>query len=501
MSEAMRREQLARQTMHNDGSREGSEGGEATAAMKNAVKNPDILIRGARLAADLHERGIELSAAPAVDLRISRGIITERALAGSLAPLPGEHVIDAEGLIACTGFVDLHTHLREPGFEQSETVLTGTQAAAAGGFTTVFAMANTMPVQDTAGVVEQVQALGDAAGYASVRPIGAVTEDLAGERLSEIGAMAQSRAAVRVFSDDGKCVHDPLLMRRALEYVKTFDGVVAQHAQDPRLTEGAQMNEGALSSELGLKGWPAVAEESIIARDVLLAEHTGARLHICHLSTAGSVEVVRWAKARGVQVTAEVCPHHLILTEELARSYDPRYKVNPPLRRDEDVRALRAAIADGVIDIIATDHAPHPPESKECEWDAAAFGMVGLESAFSIAVATLVRQGHISWAELEQLLSGRPAKIGRLQIGAGGNHPAALEAGQPADLVLVDPSGESTFTLERLHGRSHNSPYLGMELPGRVHTTIRHGYLTLDNGSVVAADTVAAAARVAEEYI
>ena len=458
------------------------------------MSNPDILIRGARLAADLTERGGDLLAAEPVDLRISGGRISERATQGGLAPRDGERIIDADGLVALTGFVDLHTHLREPGFEQSETVLTGTRAAAAGGFTSVFAMANTMPVQDTAGVVEQVQSLGDAAGYATVRPIGAVTEDLAGERLSEIGAMAQSRAAVRVFSDDGKCVHDPLLMRRALEYVKTFDGVIAQHAQDPRLTEGAQMNEGALSSELGLKGWPAVAEESIIARDVLLAEHIGARLHICHLSTAGSVEVVRWAKARGVQVTAEVCPHHLILTEELVRSYDPRYKVNPPLRREEDVRALRAAVAEGVIDIIATDHAPHPIEAKECEWDVAAFGMVGLESALPIALLTLVNEGHASWAEIETLLSRKPAEIGRLE-----GHPAALAEGENADLVLVDPSGASEFELSSLQGLSVNSPYLGMELPGRVAYTVRRGYLTLDDGELVDAPSVAAAADQARE--
>ncbi|MGD9607298.1 MAG: dihydroorotase [Leucobacter sp.] len=465
------------------------------------MSDDGILIRGARIAADLTERGGTIDGAGEVDLRIAGGRIAERGPAGSLEPRVttdggAERVIEARGLIAMTGLVDLHTHLREPGFEQSETVLTGTRAAAAGGFTTVFAMANTMPVQDTAGVVEQVQSLGDAAGYATVRPIGAVTEDLAGERLSEIGAMAQSRAAVRVFSDDGKCVHDPLLMRRALEYVKTFDGVVAQHAQDPRLTEGAQMNEGALSSELGLKGWPAVAEESIIARDVLLAEHIGARLHICHLSTAGSVEVVRWAKERGVQVTAEVTPHHLILTEELVRSYDPRYKVNPPLRRDEDVRALRVAVAEGVIDIIATDHAPHPTESKECEWDAAAFGMVGLESALPIALLALVNEGHVSWAELERLLSQKPAEIGRLR--ETGEHPTSLEPGQPADLVLVDPSGSSVFDLVHLHGRSTNSPYLGMELPGRVHSTIRRGYLTLDDGELVDAESVAGAARASE---
>ncbi|MBK0418151.1 dihydroorotase [Leucobacter sp. CSA1] len=455
---------------------------------------PGILILGARLAADLTERGGDVASAPQVDLRIADGTIVERAARaeGGLEPREGERIVEADGLIALTGLVDLHTHLREPGFEQSETVLTGTRAAAAGGFTTVFPMANTMPVSDTAGVVEQVQALGDAAGYATVRPIGAVTEDLGGERLSEIGAMAQSRARVRVFSDDGKCVHDPLLMRRALEYVKTFDGVVAQHAQDPRLTEGAQMNEGALSSELGLKGWPAVAEESIIARDVLLAEHIGARLHICHLSTEGSVEVVRWAKARGVQVTAEVTPHHLILTEELARSYDARYKVNPPLRRDSDVRALRRAVAEGVIDIIATDHAPHPVEAKECEWDAAAFGMVGLESALPIAQLTLIDEGHASWAELERLLSRKPAEIGRLE-----GHPTALEAGQPADVVLVDPSGSSVFDVARLHGKSVNSPFLGMELPGRVHTTIRRGYHTLDDGALVDPETVAGNASAA----
>lgn len=451
----------------------------------------EILIRGARLAADLGERGTDAAAfvgAPAVDLRIVDGTIVERGTA--LAPGAGARVIEADGLIAMTGLVDLHTHLREPGFEQSETVLTGTRAAAAGGFTTVFAMANTMPVADTAGVVEQVQALGDAAGYATVRPIGAVTEDLAGERLSEIGAMAESRAGVRVFSDDGKCVHDPLLMRRALEYVKTFDGVIAQHAQDPRLTEGAQMNEGTLSSELGLKGWPAVAEESIIARDVLLAEHVGARLHICHLSTAGSVEVLRWAKSRGIPVTAEVTPHHLILTEELARSYDARYKVNPPLRRESDVLALRAAVADGTIDIIATDHAPHPVEAKDCEWDAAAFGMVGLESALPVAQATLVANGHASWAELERLLSAKPAEIGRLS-----GHPTALDAGQPADLVLVDPSGVSAFGPEKLRGLSANSPFLGMELPGRVHTTIRRGVITLDDGELADSAAVAAAAQ------
>jgi dihydroorotase len=265
--------------------------------------------------------------------------------------------------------------------------------------------------------------------------------------------------------------------------------VVAQHAQDPRLTEHAQMNEGALSSELGLRGWPAVAEESIIARDVLLAEHIGARLHICHLSTAGSVEVLRWAKARGIKVTAEVTPHHLLLTEDLVRGYDARFKVNPPLRRDEDVQALRNAVAEGIIDIIATDHAPHPPEAKECEWDAAAFGMVGLESALSVVKTALIDSGIITWADLERLMSQKPAEIGRLS-----NHPRAIVPGETADLTFIDPNANVVFGIEHLSGLSANSPYLGMTLSGAVRYTVRHGYLTVDDGFLVPADLVSQAA-------
>ena len=428
----------------------------------------------------------QLASGDRADIRIRDGRIIE--VAPTLERADGRF-IDATDLIALTGFVDLHTHLREPGFEQSETILTGSQAAATGGFTSVFAMANTLPVADTSGVVEQVAARGEQAGYVTVRPVGAVTIGLEGERLSAIGAMANSQAQVRVFSDDGKCVHDSLLMRRALEYVKTFDGVVAQHAQDPRLTEHAQMNEGALSSELGLRGWPAVAEESIIARDVLLADHIGARLHICHLSTAGSVEVLRWAKARGIKVTAEVTPHHLLLTEDLVRGYDARFKVNPPLRRDEDVQALRNAVAEGIIDIIATDHAPHPPEAKECEWDAAAFGMVGLESALSVVKTALIDSGIITWVDLERLMSQKPAEIGRL-----GNHPHAIVPGEPADLTFIDPNANVVFGIEHLSGLSANSPYLGMTLSGAVRYTVRHGYLTVDDGSLVPAELVSQAA-------
>jgi len=433
-----------------------------------------LLIRGAALLGDHVE-----------DLRIRDGIIAAR---GALSPETDERVIDARGLIGLPGLVDLHTHLREPGGEASETVLTGTRAAAAGGFTTVHAMANTSPVADTAGIVEQVQRLGERHGYATVRPIGAVTLGLAGQQLAEIGAMARSTARVRVFSDDGHCVHDPLLMRRALEYVSTFDGVIAQHAQEPRLTEGAQMNEGVLSGELGLGGWPAVAEEAIIARDVLLAEHVGARLHVCHLSTAGSVDVVRWAKARGISVTAEVTPHHLLLTEELARGYDARFKVNPPLRRDDDVHALRAALADGTIDIIATDHAPHPTEAKECTWAEAAFGMVGLESALSVVQQAVVDTGMLTWGDIARVLSSAPAEIGRV---AGYAHP--LEIGSPANITLVDPSHAREWSTADLRGRSVNSPYLGRALPGRVVYTVYQGVVTVDDGALVEPEAVVAA--------
>lgn len=439
------------------------------------MTNPDLLITGATLPdgtrADILIEGTQVTA-------VGSGLSSAQA-----------HKIDADGLVALPGLVDLHTHLREPGYEQSETVLTGTQAAALGGFTSVFAMANTLPVADTAGVVEQVLRLGDEAGYATVRPIGAVTKGLDGVQLAELGAMANSRAQVRVFSDDGKCVFDPLIMRRALEYVKTFDGVIAQHAQEPRLTVDAQMNEGEVSARLGLAGWPAVAEESIIARDVLLAEHTGSRLHICHLSTAGSVDVIRWAKKRGINVTAEVTPHHLLLTDERAESYDARYKVNPPLRRQEDVLALREALADGTIDIVATDHAPHPVETKDCEWGAAAFGMVGLESALAVVHTTMVETGMIGWSDVARVLSEAPARIGGLST-----HGQALKSGIQAELVLVDPSTRRNFGIDDLASLSHNTPYVGVELSSQVVATIHQGYLTASDRSVVDAEQVAAAA-------
>jgi dihydroorotase len=422
-------------------------------------------------------RGARRAGGDAIDMVVSDGMITE---VGSSLSAGGATVVDADGLIALPGLVDLHTHLREPGYEASETILTGSRAAAAGGFTTVFAMPNTSPVADTAGVVEQELALGEAAGYVHVQPIGAVTIGQKGERLAELGAMAASRARVRVFSDDGFCVFDPLIMRRALEYVKSFDGVVAQHAQDPRLTEGAQMNEGTVSAELGLAGWPAVAEESIIARDVLLAEHVGSRLHVCHLSTAGSVDIIRWAKKRGVNVTAEVTPHHLLLSEELVRGYDARFKVNPPLRRDEDVRAVREGLADGTIDIVATDHAPHPAEAKSCEWAAAANGMVGLESALRVVQQAVVDTGLLDWDDVARVLSTAPARIGRL---ADAGTP--LEAGRPASFTLYDPRPVRTFTDADLRGRSVNSPYLDRELPGEVRWTFFRGTATVADGDLL----------------
>jgi dihydroorotase len=408
------------------------------------------------------------------DLVIEDGVIAEL---GAGLSRPGAEVVDADGLVALPGLVDLHTHLREPGREDAETVETGTRAAALGGFTAVHAMANTDPVADTAGVVEQVWRLGREAGSCDVFPVGAVTVGLAGERLAELGAMADSAARVRVFSDDGKCVSDAVLMRRALEYVKAFDGVVAQHAQEPRLTEDAQMNEGELSGRLGLRGWPAVAEEAIIARDCLLAAHVGSRLHVCHVSTAGSVEILRWAKAKGWNVTAEACPHHLLLTDDLAATYDPIYKVNPPLRSAADVQALREGLADGTIDAVATDHAPHPHEDKDCEWQAAAFGMLGLETALSVVQQTMVDTGLLDWAGVAERMSVTPARIGRLA-----DHGRPLAEGEPANVVLYDPSLSRVVDGTELASLSRNTPYVGRELPGRVVATFLRGVPTVLDG-------------------
>ncbi|MDR7380681.1 dihydroorotase [Promicromonospora iranensis] len=434
-------------------------------------------------------RGVRPYGTDPADVVLADGVVAAIGASGTVELPDGAAEVRAEGHVLLPGLVDLHTHLREPGREDAETVFSGTRAAAAGGFTAVHAMANTTPTQDTAGVVEQVYRLGQEAGWVDVHPVGAVTVGLGGERLAELGAMADSAAHVRVFSDDGKCVHDPVLMRRALEYVKAFDGVVAQHAQEPRLTEGAQMNEGVVSAQIGLTGWPAVAEESIIARDVLLAEHVGSRLHVCHLSTAGSVEIIRWAKGRGIDVTAEVTPHHLVLTDDLARDYDPVFKVNPPLRTAKDVEAVRAGLADGTIDIVATDHAPHPVEDKDCEWSSAAFGMTGLETALSVVQQTMVDTGRMTWADVARVLSENPARIGRIDGNHGGSRTAGqgrpIAVGEPANLTLVDPSATRTIDGRSQVTASDNTPFAGMELPGRVVATFLRGRATVLGGEVV----------------
>ena len=414
-------------------------------------------------------KGVSVLGRKRTDLLIRDGLIVE-------GDPRGATVVDADGLVALPGLVDLHTHLREPGREDAETVETGSRAAALGGYTAVCAMANTSPVADTAGVVEQVYRLGREAGLVDVQPIGAVTVGLAGERLAELGAMATSAAQVRIFSDDGHCVADPRLMRRALEYVKAFDGVIAQHAEEPRLTEGAQMHEGEVATRLGLTGWPAVAEEAIIARDVLLAEHVGSRLHVCHVSTAGSVDVLRHAKARGVKVTAEVTPHHLLLTDERATSYDPVFKVNPPLRTQSDVQALREALREGVIDVVATDHAPHAVEDKECEWAYARPGMLGLETALSIVLDVL----GDDWDMIAERMSRTPARIAGLT-----EHGGELKAGAAANLTLVDPAARRVVDPGESASRSRNTPYAGMTLPGRVVATFLRGEATVLDGKAV----------------
>jgi dihydroorotase len=421
-------------------------------------------------------RGVRLLGGEPTDLLLREGVVA--GIGKDAAGTKGVELVDADGLVALPGLVDLHTHLREPGREDAETVDSGSRAAALGGYTAVCAMANTSPVADTAGVVEQVWRLGREAGLVDVQPVGAVTVGLAGERLAELGAMADSAARVRIFSDDGHCVADPRLMRRALEYVKAFDGVIAQHAEEPRLTDGAQMHEGIVSADLGLPGWPAVAEEAIIARDVLLAEHVGARLHVCHVSTAGSVEILRWAKRRGIKVTAEVTPHHLLLTDAEATGYDPVFKVNPPLRTADDVAALRAGLVEGVIDVVATDHAPHAVQDKECEWSYARPGMLGLETALSIVVSALLDE--LGWDGIAERMSRVPARIAGLA--EHGHDPAR---GRPATLTLVDPSARWTVDPSSLASRSRNTPYAGHTLPAKVVATFLRGEPTVLDAKAV----------------
>ena len=421
-------------------------------------------------------KGASLLGEKTADLLLRDGVIAEVGRVSAAV----DRVVDADGLVALPGLVDLHTHLREPGREDAETVLTGATAAAAGGFTAVLAMANTSPVTDTAELAERVFDLGQKTGLVDVHPVGAVTKGLAGEELAELGLMARSRARVRVFSDDGRCVANARVMRRALEYVRTFGGVVSQHAQDPHLAGAtACCHEGELSGRLGLPGWPGVAEEVIVARDVMLARHTGSRVHVAHVSTAGTVEVVRWAKAQDIDVTAEVTPHHLMLTTDLLAGFDPTFKVNPPLRPDEDVEALREALADGTIDAVATDHAPHARHDKEHAFVDAAFGMVGLETALPVVATVMVESGRMSWADVARVMSSTPARIAGLSGQGGG-----LVEGEPANITLVDPAATVTVDRDASHSLSRNNPWHGRTLTGAVHATFLRGTPTVLEGRI-----------------
>ena len=413
-----------------------------------------------------------------VDVLVTDGVV-ETVAAGQSAP-EGAEVLDARGAVLLPGFVDLHVHLREPGGEESETIETGSRAAALGGFTAVFAMPNTDPVADSDVVVEHVWRRGAELGLVDVHPVGAVTVGLGGERLAELGTMADSRAGVRMFSDDGRCVNDPLIMRRALEYASALDVVIAQHAEDHRLTGGAQAHEGAVAARLGLAGWPATAEETVVARDCALAREARARLHVCHISTARTIDVLRAAKAQGVQVSAEVTPHHLLLTDSRLSGYDPVNKVNPPLRTAEDTRAMREALAEGVIDVVATDHAPHAAQYKDTEWQAAKPGMLGLQTALSVLIETMVEPGLLDWHGVARVLSERPAEIGRLP-----DQGRPVAEGEPGTFALVDPDAVWTVRGANLASKAANTPYEGMRLPGSVVATVLRGRVTAQDGKVV----------------
>jgi dihydroorotase len=386
--------------------------------------------------------------------------------------LHGDETLDATGCVVAPGFVDLHAHLREPGREDAETIETGSRAAALGGYTAVVAMPNTDPPQDSRGVVELVRGRGEEAGLCEVLPAGCITMGRGGEVLAPFAELVD--AGVRLFTDDGNGVQDPLLMRRAMEYSLGLDVVLAQHCEVTRLTAGAVMHEGRCCSELGLPGWPAVAEELMVHRDIELARLTGARLHLLHLSTARSVEMVRAAKADGLAVTAEVAPHHLALTDEALRGYDPVFKVNPPLRTADDVAALRAGLADGAIDAIATDHAPHPVEDKERPIDDAPPGMLGLETALGVALAVL----DMPLVDVLAALSWKPAAI----AGVADRHGVSIEPGSPANLVVFDPDATWQVRPGALASRSTNTPFVGMDLRGKVRHTVFRGEAIVREG-------------------
>lgn len=412
-----------------------------------------------------------------VDVLVRDGQIAE--IGSGLSAPEGAEVIDCAGQILLPGFVDLHTHLREPGREYAEDIETGSAAAALGGYTAVFAMANTDPVADTAVVTDHVWHRGQQVGLVDVHPVGAVTVGLKGKQLTEMGLMAAGAGQVRMFSDDGVCVDDPLIMRRALEYASGLGVLIAQHAEEPRLTVGAVAHEGPNAAKLGLAGWPRAAEESIVARDALLARDAGARVHICHASTAGSVELVRWAKEQGIFITAEVTPHHLLLDDTRLQSYDGRNRVNPPLREASDAVALRQALADGVIDCVATDHAPHAEHEKMCEFANARPGMLGLQTALSVVVETMVNPGLLTWRDVARVMSEAPARIVGLP-----DQGRPLEVGEPANLTVVDPDARWTVDGSALASRSDNTPYEDMELPASVTVTLLRGTITARDGKV-----------------
>ncbi|MEV6769048.1 dihydroorotase [Nocardia sp. NPDC051030] len=414
-----------------------------------------------------------------VDVLIADGEIRE---IGAGLKADDAEIVDAAGQILLPGFIDLHTHLREPGREDTETIETGSAAAALGGFTAVFAMANTSPVADSAVITDHVWRRGQEVGLVDVHPVGAVTVGLEGKQLAEMGTMAAGVGNVRMFSDDGHCVYDPLIMRRALEYSNSLGVLIAQHAEEPRLTKDAVAHEGPTASRLGLAGWPRAAEESIVARDALLARDAGARVHICHASTSGTVELLKWAKSQGISITAEVTPHHLLLDDSRLETYDAVNRVNPPLRESSDVAALRQALAEGVIDCVATDHAPHAEQDKCCEFAAARPGMLGLETALSIIVETMVRPGLLDWRGVARVMSENPARIVGLD-----DQGRPIAVGEPANLVLIDPDTEWTVEAKELASIAQNTPFQSMTLPAKVTNTFLRGRATVRNGVVSAA--------------